>query len=382
MKLKIKSSILLILLSVAFFSCQKEFSIEGNLIGGTSVFTFAGAPTTCTNAVVSGTYQAGAALAASNMVMLDVNVTTIGTYVISTSIVNGVSFKGAGNFTVVGPQTIMISGSGIPVAPGVFSFTPGTAGCTFDVTFSLGGGGCGGTATFTLSGAPANCTGATPAGIYTTGMAMDASNTVKVTVNVTALGSYIITTNTVNGIKFSASGNFTVTGPQDIQLIGSGTPLVAGAFNYTSCTNGCTFTITAVPGVVLIDYLKCTINGVAKTFNVNLVGQKISIDTFDINGDESAAVASASFSIELKKSPSIAAGPYTRYLTTNTSTFCFAAYSDGAAMVPWVTGLSPLATDFVVNVTSYTATRITGTFSGTLYSDFLLSTGPIVITNG
>ena len=46
MILKLKSSLLFIIASVLIFSCQKEYSVEGSVVGGgTAVFTFTGAGT-------------------------------------------------------------------------------------------------------------------------------------------------------------------------------------------------------------------------------------------------------------------------------------------------------------------------------------------------
>src|SRR4029078_6365358 len=113
MMLQIKSSILLICLTVFFYSCQKEYSLEGSQ---TAVMTFPGAPGGCTNAVVTGIYQSGGALDATNLVTISVDVTKIGSYTISTAISNGISFSGTGNFTTTGIQTITLNGSGIPVS--------------------------------------------------------------------------------------------------------------------------------------------------------------------------------------------------------------------------------------------------------------------------
>lgn len=487
MILKLKSSLLLIIASLLFYACQKEYSLEGNVVGGgTGEFTFTGAPGNCSNPVVTGTYQTGTALGTTNMVTLAVNVTTIGTYTVSTAAVNGISFSAIGNFTATGPQTIVLTGTGTPVAAGVFAYTPGTTGCAFSIIVAGGGGSS--TATFTLNGAPGNCTGATTGGTYVTGTALTATNFVKVNVNVTTAGTYTITTTAVNGISFSGTGTFTATGAQVVQLNGTGTPLAAGPFNYTAgvsgcifsitatasttppavftyaggtgtCTsavpagtyttgtalaatntvtininvstigtysittpvvngysfagagsftttgaqtvtltaagtplvagvdnfiptNGCSFPITVAPGTVVTNFLMCTIDGVATTFNVGLLGERITADTFDITGAQTSATTSPIFGLELVKSPVITTGTYTRYQVTNTSTYCLAGYSDGTSTTVWLTGLLPTTQQFTVIVTSYTTNKITGTFSGTIYSDPVMGTGAKVITLG
>ena len=135
-------SVILFLATIFFFSaCEKEYSVEnggtpdsGGTTGGTAKYTFDGGTGSCTDAVVSGTYTAGTALAATNTVSILVDVDSIGTYIISSSTTNGMLFKGTGSFTDVGPQTITLIGTGTPSAAGTVTLTIGTNGCTFPVT--------------------------------------------------------------------------------------------------------------------------------------------------------------------------------------------------------------------------------------------------------
>lgn len=101
-------------------------------VGGNAVFTV-----TCTGATPSGTYVAGTALTASNTITLNVNVTTIGTWNVTTApAVNNMTFTGTGTFTATGAQAIILTGSGTPTAAGTFTFTVtgATATCTFQCT--------------------------------------------------------------------------------------------------------------------------------------------------------------------------------------------------------------------------------------------------------
>jgi hypothetical protein len=234
-------------------------------VGGgstTAVYTLSGAPATCTGAVTNGTYTAGTPLTATNTVTINVNVTTAGSYSISTTTVNGISFAATGTFAGTGPQTVNLVGTGTPAAAGPFNY-PATGGgntCTFSVT--AGGGGS--AAAYTLSGAPGNCTGATTNGTYTVGAALTAANTVTIGVNVTALGTYTINTLTNNGIVFTKSGSFTVLGPQNVVLNGTGTPAAAGNFNFSATGAGtgssCTFSVTCNGAAVNNDYFPLTQN--------------------------------------------------------------------------------------------------------------------------
>jgi hypothetical protein len=78
---------------------------------------------------------------------------------------------------------------------------------------------------------------------------------------VATTGTYNITTNTVNGVSFSNSGTFSVTGVQTVLLTGTGTPLNSGSqtFTVTFGSSTCTFSITFGAGIVL-DYFPLTLN--------------------------------------------------------------------------------------------------------------------------
>ncbi|MEO5893583.1 MAG: hypothetical protein ABIQ31_25235 [Ferruginibacter sp.] len=378
MMLKLKSPILLVILSILFYSCEKEYSLEGNAVGSTAVFTLSGAPAACATAVVTGTYQVGVALDATALVTIAVDVTTIGNYSISTAIINGISFTGAGAFTVTGTQTITLTGSGVPLAAGSFPFTPGANGCIFPVVVTNS---VPSTSAFTYTGAPNACTTATPAGSYMVGTALSASNTITIGVNVTTPGTWSVSTPVVNGFSFSGSGNFTTATPQTIILTATGTPVAEGVFNFTPSNNGCSFPITVLTGTVATDFLKCKIDGTARTFNVDLVASSGLASTFSLGGNESSAANTAQFEIDLSKSPNITTGTYNKFSATNLSTFCIGGYNDGVAATTWSIGILQ-AGGFTVNVTTFTATRIEGTFSGTLYEGDGLGSGTKLVTEG
>lgn len=124
--------------TVTYDSTQCVFAINvtGSGSGGTSVFTLNGSPNNCTGAVVNGTYTEGTALDGTNTVDIQVDVTTVGTWSVATTTVNGITFSGSGTFTNTGAQTITLTGSGTPVVGGTFSFpiTVGSTTCSFTVT--------------------------------------------------------------------------------------------------------------------------------------------------------------------------------------------------------------------------------------------------------
>ncbi len=264
---------LFVLISFCFVaaSCEKEYSAEyggtntGGSQSGTAVFTLDGASGACSLPTISGTYQAGTALTAAEKITLVVTVTTPGTYTISTAAINGITFTGSGSFATAGQTFIELTATGnTPAAAGTFNYVPGTAGCSFPITFGASSGSSSGTAVYTFDGAPDDCVTPVVAGTYTAGVALTASNTVTLLVNVTTPGTYTVSTGTANGIKFSGSGTFAATGPNIITLVGSGTPVDASVIQYTPGGNGCSFDITVTAsggGTPTGFYYKATIDG-------------------------------------------------------------------------------------------------------------------------
>ncbi|MGZ8545539.1 MAG: hypothetical protein ACXWV0_09595, partial [Flavisolibacter sp.] len=218
--------------------------VPGNVPGG-SVFSLQGAGGACASSNVAGTYTQGTILTNANQVVLQVNVTTIGAWTLSSNTVAGMTFSGSGNFTNTGVQNITLNGAGTPTTAGPQTFSVSATGgaCTFVVTVLPSSTP---PATYTLQGTPGACTNSSVNGTYTQGTILGSGNTITVEVNVTAVGSYTITTNTVAGMSFSASGNFAATGVQNVTLNGSGTPSASGAqtLTVTAGTSTCTVTIT------------------------------------------------------------------------------------------------------------------------------------------
>ncbi len=290
MKTQLKYLVIFLLAGFLFTSCEKELSVENGgtqtgVIGGTAVYTLAGSPGTCTVATVSGIYKVGTALDVSNTITVSVNVTTIGTYNISTNSLNGISFTGSGAFITTGEQTITLAGSGTALAAGTFTYAFGANGCSFSVSIASAGGGSSGTSAFTFAGAPGACTSPVINGTYVAGVLLTSVNNVTVSVNVTVIGTYTISTGTLNGISFTGSGSFTNTGQQTAVLTGSGIPVAEGAFNFTPGANGCSFLITVNPAGASpsVYYYNVTVDGIkfTQTANVGDYGYFIGTDGQD-----------------------------------------------------------------------------------------------------
>lgn len=106
------------------------------------------------------------------------------------------------------------------------------------------------TAIYNFNSSGGSCPAATVNGSYVTGVALDASNTVTMSVNVPSAGTYTISTQTQNGIQFTGSGSFTTNGTQTVTLTGSGTPGTAGVYAFQPNGGTCGFNIpvTSSPG--------------------------------------------------------------------------------------------------------------------------------------
>jgi hypothetical protein len=97
---------------------------------------------------------------------------------------------------------------------------------------------------YVFVGSPGSCTNPVIAGNYYMGHTLNASNTVRLLVDVTSPGNYYIVTNMADGFSFSASGKFSDTGRQEIILTGNGVPDTTGIFTIQiPGTTGCYFTI-------------------------------------------------------------------------------------------------------------------------------------------
>lgn len=261
MKTIAKLSIFFSLLGVMILSCQKEESFEAGNNTSSDGILQADITGTCTGVTLGGTYKKDSTLNSSHFVDVTVIVSAEGSYTISSDTINGYYFRSSGNFTSTGPQVVRLNGNGKPLAAETNNFTVSydTTQCEFSVTVVAG---TGGTAAFTLNGAPNACSGFTVNGTYTVGTAITpGTNTVVLNVNVTAIGTYSISTTAVNGIVFSTTGTFTATGPQTITLTASGTPVAAGnsTISVTASGNTCTFIITT-NAVAVIDYFPRTAN--------------------------------------------------------------------------------------------------------------------------
>ncbi|OQX78941.1 MAG: hypothetical protein B6D61_04400 [Bacteroidetes bacterium 4484_249] len=115
----------------------KEVSYTPGNIQPNATYTI-GTGGSCDNTVVHGVYYVSVVLKSYNYVTIEVNVSTLGQYTLTTDTINGYSFYASGVFTTAGVQTVDLAGSGIPVAEqtDIFTVTANNNGgtCSFSVT--------------------------------------------------------------------------------------------------------------------------------------------------------------------------------------------------------------------------------------------------------
>jgi hypothetical protein len=98
--------------------------------GGTSVFT-----ADCSTATMNGSLSAGDTATAT--ITMSVNVSSLGTYNIQSSMTDGVQFSANGTFTSTGIQTVTLYPVGTPVNSGSYTWTISSGGSTCSVSSSV-----------------------------------------------------------------------------------------------------------------------------------------------------------------------------------------------------------------------------------------------------
>jgi hypothetical protein len=368
----LKLHVFLAILSVISFSCQKE--ISGEIISKSSVGSLQkdGAGN-CLASAVFGTYKKDAVLDATNYVNVNVKVDSTGSFNITTDVVNGYSFKVAGNFSSTGVQTVKLTASGKPIASGTNVFTVkynGTV-CQFSVTVTAPTGGS--------SAYSIDCASAVLNGTYENGTSMTSANTVVLNVNVTAIGSWSLSTTAVNGITFNGSGNFTTTGAQTITLTGSGIPTASGAVNVTvnNGTSSCSFPLTInVAAVVDWKFTEGanTYQGTMTSSQLQAIGPISALTYSGSNSTDALVFGLADLAGGINANET--------YSSTNISgNSCGFVFSSSNSSEMYSADNTTTTVNIVFKVTSHnTSTKvIQGTFSGTvLNSSNVIKT----ITNG
>ncbi len=352
-------------------SCSFSLTVVGGLNG--AIFTLAGAGGTCTNFDGSGNYIVGTPLSAAHTITIHVNVTATGAYNISTPVVNGVTFSGAGTFNTTGPQTLLLQGAGTPIAVGP-AFHPVTVGvntCTFGIGYQpLNPPPPIGQAVYTFSGQPGFCTPAVVAGSYIVGTPLNSSNTVTVEVNVTTVGTYMIASLSpfsTNGMSFIKTGTFTTTGIQNVVFPGAGIPTKVGIHQFSPSAPGvagCYFFIKST-ATVPSDFMVAQIENESKTFDVQAGASYLIPMTKLLMKGLSITGSAESLSLEIDGSASGETITSKAYNGSSSSTpfKISAVYVDNTGAI-WKTSdgsVNPVDVTLLI-ITSITATRVEGMF--------------------
>jgi len=372
------SGLLLIIAATILFttvSCQRELNFDK------SCGTLLDSAGSCRPSVLYGEYRAAQVLGSGNYLDIQISVVTPGPYMILSDTVNGYSFKAIGSFNNSGNNSVRLYASGKPLQQGINTFTINycNTSCSFTVNVlppSVP------PAQVELGGAPGGCTGVI-VGTYVTGVAMNASNVVVQDVIINSTGPYTISTDTVNGVYFAASGTFTNTGNQTIDLVGNGTPLAAGVFTFTltAGTSFCTFQITFAPAA---DYFPLTQNSFWTYSNALLSDSlyKLSSATTTLAGNSYrkfliglGTVGSNQYSAAaFRKSGS----NFYQYLPVDTFT--------NVALDAPVLGEIPFLDEAATVGTTWSSTEFSGTESGVpvkiRYSFRIASSGGNLVVNG
>lgn len=111
-------------------------------------------------------------------------------------------------------------------------------------------------------------------GVYTAGSALNTTNTYKISVNVTSVGTYEIVAKTENGYTFAKSGLFTSTGTNVVELEGQGAPIKEGTDAVTLQNNGVpvSLTCTLPPVTVNPASIRYTINPSSTVYGTYYTG--------------------------------------------------------------------------------------------------------------
>jgi hypothetical protein len=353
-----------------------------------------------TAATQTGTFQAGTALTLANKITLSVTPATIGSYSITTTIVNGVSYVGAGIFTTTATQNVDLFANPLnntPTAAGSFNYTTtgGIVPCTnVSVTYT----GAPTPATYTI-----NCaTAATQTGTFVAGTALPATSKITLSVTPTTTGSYIINTNTVNGVSYVGTGIFTSTATQNVDLFASplnNTPAAAGSFNYTttggttSCTNVSVTYTGGGGGGAATDSISCTINGIFKVFDE---GPGIVTDNSQapfigiLMGGDLDPLGAEGIGFGIYNATGVFTSPTSYTVNQGPTTLVGADYE--VNFVNYIAASDPptiQTNPFTITITSITGgaigatgTRVKGTFSGTVKDNAGAGPGFRTITGG
>ena len=337
------------------FSCQKEINFDLDESSGQLLCT----------PEIAGNYIKGKDLNNNNYIDVPVKVAQAGDYSISTETKNGFSFKAEGKFNDTGTVDVRLRGTGKPETEGVveFTITYKNSTCNFSVNVQTP---VVEDAEYTLINTPNDCLVDSLAGIYVRGLELDTSvSKIFIAVEVTKEGAYNITTDEVNGYRFSGEGILESTGNQVIVLKATGIPLTAqqNSFTVNTGTSSCSFIIDVLDVVEVTgnDYFPLTQGSWWSYEDMTPRGDTMMreiIDTSMVNGIEYARLEERKFgpakTYKFRKS---SGGEYFEYTPVD-------AYSSSLSYVPGVTDEIYFMNQELFDGTYWESAEYEGTISG------------------
>lgn len=122
----LKKSVYILLFSLCclhWYGCNKEYSFEGDASNfGVSNGTLTDDLGNCKQIEAIGTFAMDTVLTANHYLLVKVNFTSTGKWVIYSDTVNGVWFRDSGYTVITGNQTIKVRGFGAPILPLISDF--------------------------------------------------------------------------------------------------------------------------------------------------------------------------------------------------------------------------------------------------------------------
>ena len=114
--------------------CEASVMVKTDTVPS-AAYTLFGSQGNCMDDSIKGSYIKSVTLDTANKVIISVNVTVPGSYLIVTNTVNGYHFSGEGLFFVTGVQTVTLTGKGEPADKGtdLFKITTSSNTCSFTV---------------------------------------------------------------------------------------------------------------------------------------------------------------------------------------------------------------------------------------------------------
>lgn len=258
----------------------------------------------CGEVKINGSLTQGVGLDANNYLSVPVTVQQPGTYEVTVSTDNGYYFTTAGTFPNAGKYTLFLPGIGTPRT----GYAPGEDGDVMTIKVHGVAVAC---APFSfVENAHVDyelaCGTISHSGDYMIGIAMTSGNKMKLTVNVTNPGFWSMWTNTVNGYSFAGTGTFLTTGSQEIELIGSGTPINSGNDSFILSSNSdnaiknCSGIIVGVSQVAYtMDCANAVVNGsymqAVPTSSMNTIALPINVTATGVTTISTNTVNGISF---------------------------------------------------------------------------------------